>query len=750
MLSRTDRVAPLVVLAKAASNLAHEIQKERGATVGFLAARGQGDHRGRVDQQRVLTDKAVSAWLSHVATVGADATAPALRERLSRVAGAVDRLAGHRAAADQLSLSVPANLAFYTGIVESLTGVVADLTRSLDQASLSNRLHAYRTLMVAKENAGLERANGNGLIAGGKFDPDRYRTYVEVVTRQGDYLNEFDAFATDAQRAILAEELGSTAAPVDAMRRVLFDLPKTNAVGDLTTAAWWQATTARIDRMKAAEDRLAAAIEADVATAAATERAALWRTIGIDGAVVVIVAIMAFLVGRSITGPLRHASSVVRDLTLGNYDVAVPGKLHPRGETGIISNAIGDFVGVFRERRRLEQDAVETQRSQEGARRAVLMKMAAAVETATEQGLGRIVSGTDSLKGNAEGLRSALDHMLAAARDVTAAADLSRDRNESVAEISGQMVQAIAEIASNMERGSTTSREAVERAGRARQTIADLAKAATDIGAIVGVITQIAEQTNLLALNATIEAARAGEAGRGFAVVASEVKTLAGQTARSTEEIARKVAEIQSTTRHAVDALASVAEAIDTMSGVSEAVAAAVEEQRAATETFAGAVEETRGAVADVARRIGDIATMAKTSVADAVSVAGVAATITDASHAIRKEIPLIVRAAADQADQRAHRRYSTDTSVHVDAGGRITTVSLADLSRGGARLKGPLPVAQGDRIRLTFPGVPAFEAVVQWGEGDVWGVKFDPSLLEADFVRSVADTVQKPASRAA
>ncbi|EGY00941.1 methyl-accepting chemotaxis protein [Nitrospirillum viridazoti Y2] len=128
--------------------------------------------------------------------------------------------------------------------------------------------------------------------------------------------------------------------------------------------------------------------------------------------------------------------------------------------------------------------------------------------------------------------------------------------------------------------------------GRTSTAMGDLAASAARVGDIVALITGIAGQTNLLALNATIEAARAGEAGKGFAVVASEVKNLATQTAKATEEIQAKVAEIQGMTDAAVDAIAGIGQTVNRMNEITAAVAAAVEEQGAATAEIAGNVQQ--------------------------------------------------------------------------------------------------------------------------------------------------------------
>src|SRR5690606_23140721 len=112
-------------------------------------------------------------------------------------------------------------------------------------------------------------------------------------------------------------------------------------------------------------------------------------------------------------------------------------------------------------------------------------------------------------------------------------------------------------------------------------------EAAQKIGEVVELISTIAEQTNLLALNATIEAARAGEAGKGFAVVASEVKGLAGQTAKATEEIAAQIRAVQAVSAEAADAIRGIGDTIARINDTAAAIAAAVEQQGAATSEIA-------------------------------------------------------------------------------------------------------------------------------------------------------------------
>jgi methyl-accepting chemotaxis protein len=173
--------------------------------------------------------------------------------------------------------------------------------------------------------------------------------------------------------------------------------------------------------------------------------------------------------------------------------------------------------------------------------------------------------------------------MQSSANSMSGTADETNHRANTVASASEELSGSIAEISRQINHSTEIAQSAVEAAREASAMINGLAAAADSIGAVVSMIQDIAEQTNLLALNATIEAARAGEAGKGFAVVASEVKALATQTGKATEEIAQKINEIQGATGAAVSGIDSISKTIEEINSVTTTIASAVEQQGAAT-----------------------------------------------------------------------------------------------------------------------------------------------------------------------
>ena len=232
-----------------------------------------------------------------------------------------------------------------------------------------------------------------------------------------------------------------------------------------------------------------------------------------------------------------------------------------------------------------------------------------------------IVQNTHTLASSSEELTSVSQQMSAAAEETTAQANLVSAAAEQVSAnartVSGSienLVTSIHEIARNAQDAASTARQAVTLAGATSDTMGTLGRSSQEIGKVVNVITTIAEQTNLLALNATIEAARAGEAGRGFTVVANEVKELARETAKATDDIRNRIEAMQSDTKRAVDAIGEIGRVIERIDSLQAKIAVAVEEQSVTTsEINRNIVEATTGS-SEIAENILQVAQAAQST----------------------------------------------------------------------------------------------------------------------------------------
>jgi methyl-accepting chemotaxis protein len=227
------------------------------------------------------------------------------------------------------------------------------------------------------------------------------------------------------------------------------------------------------------------------------------------------------------------------------------------------------------------------------------------------------------LRGQAADASGATRGMLGKASEVAAAAEQSAIAMRDAAHTAAGLIRAIEEARGEVEVAADIATRASEQAADAVKVSKTLSETAKSIESILGLIRDVAGQTNLLALNATIEAARAGDAGRGFAVVAQEVKSLANQTARATDDIASKIAAIQSATQSTVttnDSIrATVAEvqlsatrirkAMETQAQTVTMITAAVDETALAADTMSSTIAAIRSDTETVATEIDELET---------------------------------------------------------------------------------------------------------------------------------------------
>ncbi len=212
----------------------------------------------------------------------------------------------------------------------------------------------------------------------------------------------------------------------------------------------------------------------------------------------------------------------------------------------------------------------------------------------------RMADGTKDTAERSESVAAATEEMTASLNNAAAAMEQSSGNTAMVATAAEEMNATIGEIARNAEEARGVSDGAVAQTRSASEMMAALGKAAGNIGTVTETIAEISEQTNLLALNATIEAARAGDAGKGFTVVAGEIKELARQTAEATLDIKRQIEEVQNTATMTVEEMNRITGVIDGVNGMIVTIATSVEEQSAATKEIAENIAQASQGIGEV------------------------------------------------------------------------------------------------------------------------------------------------------
>ena len=225
-----------------------------------------------------------------------------------------------------------------------------------------------------------------------------------------------------------------------------------------------------------------------------------------------------------------------------------------------------------------------------------------------------LAGASQQLTSTSQQMASNAEETSAQADSVSAASEQVSKNVDTVATGAEEMNSSIKEIARNATEAATIVAQAVKITKTTNEMIQELGNSSTEIGDVIKVITSIAEQTNLLALNATIEAARAGEAGKGFAVVANEVKELANQTAEATENISKKIQDVQAKTHSSVEAIAEITRIIHQIDDISNTIASSVEEQTATTSEIGHNVVQAAKGSGDIANNISGVAKAAQST----------------------------------------------------------------------------------------------------------------------------------------
>jgi methyl-accepting chemotaxis protein len=595
LLNQAKETIADVELVTFTNKLVHELQKERGMSAGYIGSNGT-IFTSRLRKQRAKTDREVNNLKTFMIDTNYHEHTNKTTQQLFNN---LRQLQTIRQQVDSLSIPLPNALRYYTGNNLLILDLNGHLASELEESSSSERFLTLYNIAYTKEQAGIERAVLNNVFASGKFTSALFSRYIELVTKQETYIKSAYTVATlDYKKELDRFVQSNENREVQRYRNIT---ENTESEFNVDPNDWFKAATARIDKLKTTEQTLLN----ETVLYAQEKVSSRFRVIIFESLLLILMLALAYAVFSTIR--LRASQSFEINRFMKNVDsekdLTDTVEIITEDELGGIAKLMNvTFTNIRTDFINFQENAHQMGKATEQA------------ASATEQSKKNLTQ----LQADISSIASATEEMSVSIKSVTENMLVASDGAERAAK---ETINGEDAVKTSMQGISQTAIE-VAKVG---ETITELNSRVNDILGMVDVIKSVADQTNLLALNAAIEAARAGEQGRGFAVVADEVRTLAKRTQQSTQEISNVVDVLKTSSQNAFSSIESgnhqAREAVTNAQQISVVLAKIVESIKSVddvTGVIASSTKEQSSVIQSINNNVASIDTQARETVVGA------------------------------------------------------------------------------------------------------------------------------------